>query len=374
MGQVTRFASVRTRADRVSLHAFTRKRRGADFVCSNGTSCASYNEPVPKVLKFGLPAGVVIVLVLALAVIALRGDDNTVEIVPDPPPQTRVVTDKSPGISEIASQTGPETNAGKGPAGTGETDSGSDATEEPSGDSQPPEASVPAPSTSRSMIATAKVPSVHILRTAPEGITETRLPTPAPNGSELPSDQLSIEGRQKTSDGWEILNPEPYGGTAAFWVVQQAEGWVRVMVPVRPNNQTGWISTDEVELSETKARVHVDLSDRRVTAFDDSGNRIVDTSVAVGAPGSPTPTGWFSITDISPSNPNGTYGPAIVGTSGLSEALERFDSGAPQIALHGWQKPSAFGRAVSNGCVRVPNSEIVKIAGLPRGAPVVVEP
>lgn len=350
---------------------FALGREGTVSTCSHGVLLCRYNGAMPRILKVGLPVVLVGAITAAVLVLIPRGGNGDVEIVPDPPDRVRVVTDKSPGISEVAT---PASTTVKPKAGTAKTETGPGGTGSGARASEVGDGSDGAvPSSTRAMIATAKVSTVHIVASPPEGVTSTPLATPAPRGSELPNDRLSIVGRHKTDAGWEIANPEPYGGTAAFWVVQQAEGWVRVMVPVRPNNQTGWIRTDEVDLSETGARVHIDLSDRRLTAFNDAGTRIVDTAVAVGAAGSPTPVGWFSITDISPSNPGGTYGPSIVGTSGLSEVLERFDSGAPQIAMHGWQNPSAFGRAVSNGCVRVPNSQIVKIAGLPRGAPVVVE-
>jgi lipoprotein-anchoring transpeptidase ErfK/SrfK len=43
----------------------------------------------------------------------------------------------------------------------------------------------------------------------------------------------------------------------------------------------------------------------------------------------------------------------------------------PVVAFHGTSKPELIGQAVSNGCIRVPNDAIAKIAAtVPVGTPV----
>ena len=50
---------------------------------------------------------------------------------------------------------------------------------------------------------------------------------------------------------------------------------------------------------------------------------------------------------------------------------QRFAGGIGQIAIHGWNNPSAMGRNVSNGCVRMNNADIARVAELaPLGTPV----
>jgi lipoprotein-anchoring transpeptidase ErfK/SrfK len=57
--------------------------------------------------------------------------------------------------------------------------------------------------------------------------------------------------------------------------------------------------------------------------------------------------------------------------SGFSDVLERFAGGIGQIAIHGWNDDSVMGTASSNGCVRMRNGDIARVAELaPLGTPV----
>lgn len=325
--------------------------------------------------KFLMAAAPLVVVAIVVGALALGRSSGDVEMLPDPPPEQslRLVTDKDPGRTaakdpgkgSVASLAVAEEPPPPGGSGTDADPWGEAGAVGDVGDIAPHDQGP-------SMIASATVPVVNVSANPPPGIENAPLPEwlPAPAGAQLPHAGLSIAGRVLTDTGWDFSNPESRGGRTAFWVVQQEKGWVRVMMPVRPNNLTGWISTDQVELSETRARVEINTGSRRMVAFNHEGQPIVNTAVGVGRSSSPTPRGWFSITDVS--RPGGVYGPGAVGTSGLSEALESFAGGAPQITIHGWNGRPSFGAAISNGCIRTPNSEITKIMSLPRGTPVIV--
>mgnify|MGYP002682168790 CR=1 FL=1 len=343
-----------------------------------------------------MAAAPLVVVAVVVGALALGRSSGDVEMLPDPPPEEslRLVTDKDPGRTAAKD---PGKGSVGGPVGftvrpgdvvppVEESTASLAVAEEPpppggSGTDADPWGEAGAVGDvgdiaphdqGLSMIASATVPVVNVSANPPPGIENAPLPEwlPAPAGAQLPHAGLSIAGRVLTDTGWDFSNPESRGGRTAFWVVQQEKGWVRVMMPVRPNNLTGWISTDQVELSETRARVEINTGSRRMVAFNHEGQPIVNTAVGVGRSSSPTPRGWFSITDVS--RPGGVYGPGAVGTSGLSEALESFAGGAPQITIHGWNGRPSFGAAISNGCIRTPNSEITKIMSLPRGTPVIV--
>ena len=67
------------------------------------------------------------------------------------------------------------------------------------------------------------------------------------------------------------------------------------------------------------------------------------------------------------------YSSFALGLNGWSEALESFNGGAPQIAVHGTNQPELQGLAVSNGCIRVPNDVATALgAAAPLGTSVVV--
>ncbi|CAB4543247.1 unannotated protein [freshwater metagenome] len=128
----------------------------------------------------------------------------------------------------------------------------------------------------------------------------------------------------------------------------------------------------------------ISLTDRSLRVVE-AGQELLTAPISVGRPSSPTPTGSFYVTDIVPSaNPAGGYGPVALALNGYSEAMDTFggenaegtpDSLAPVLAVHGTNKPDSIGRAASNGCPRLFNQDILKLAALvPAGTPVAIWP
>ena len=73
-----------------------------------------------------------------------------------------------------------------------------------------------------------------------------------------------------------------------------------------------------------------------------------------------------------PRDPGGPYGPGAVGISAFSPVLTGWTQGGP-IAIHGTNEPWSIGRAVSNGCIRMPNPVLRKLfAQTPSGTPVLI--
>ena len=235
----------------------------------------------------------------------------------------------------------------------------------------------PAPVT---QVATAVVPQVEVHAQIPDaGASATAPPTPdIPVGAvpAIPRPGYLSAGVASTEAGWRFDNPTFFGNPLVFVVTAEHQGWLRVRLPARPNQQEGWIRAEDVTLSQHDDRIELDLSDRYLRAFD--GNEVVaETSVVIGAPGTPTPTGTYYLTEALPrgggANPGGAYGAWILPTNGYSEAMTEFDDGLPVIALHGTNNPGAVGSAISNGCVRLPDPVISVIAErLPAGTPVII--
>ena len=61
-----------------------------------------------------------------------------------------------------------------------------------------------------------------------------------------------------------------------------------------------------------------------------------------------------------PSDASGPFGPAAIGISAYSTVLTGWTQGGP-IAIHGTNEPWSIGRAVSNGCIRLPNATLAKV-------------
>ena len=148
--------------------------------------------------------------------------------------------------------------------------------------------------------------------------------------------------------------------------------WYRVQLPIKPNGVTGYVSARAVDTDHVHSRVLVDLSARKLTLFR-NGRRVVRTSIAVGSPATPTPTGQFYVNQrLIPSDSSGPFGPAAIGISAYSTVLTGWTQGGP-VAIHGTNEPWSIGRAVSNGCIRLRNDVLSRLfKATPAGTPVLI--
>jgi L,D-transpeptidase ErfK/SrfK len=130
------------------------------------------------------------------------------------------------------------------------------------------------------------------------------------------------------------------------------------------------------------------LSERRVYVMDDpSGAPPVSFPVAIGRAQFPTPTGRFQINEMVENpdflafdfnNPNGRdrgrIAPGPNNPLGLRWIGFAHAHGW-QVGFHGTQKTEVLGQAVSHGCVRMSNPDVVAMFSKVKvGTPVIVEP
>jgi lipoprotein-anchoring transpeptidase ErfK/SrfK len=151
-----------------------------------------------------------------------------------------------------------------------------------------------------------------------------------------------------------------------------APRWLRVQLPIKPNGVTGYVRASAVATGRVRSRVLVDLSAKQLTLFH-SDRRVLATTVAVGSPATPTPTGRYYVNQrLIPAEAGGPYGPAAIGISAYSTVLTGWTQGGP-IAIHGTNEPWSIGHAVSNGCIRVRNPVLRRLFKVtPAGTPVVI--
>ena len=148
--------------------------------------------------------------------------------------------------------------------------------------------------------------------------------------------------------------------------------WLHVALPMRPNGITGWIRARDVRRAVVHTRIAVDLSQRRLRLYR-NGRLLLRSVVAIGSRATPTPLGRYYVNQrLIPSDPTGPYGPGAVGISAFSPVLTGWALGGP-VAIHGTNEPWSIGRAVSNGCIRLPNSVLRRVfAEALAGTPVVI--
>ncbi|HSJ73385.1 MAG TPA: L,D-transpeptidase, partial [Miltoncostaeaceae bacterium] len=148
--------------------------------------------------------------------------------------------------------------------------------------------------------------------------------------------------------------------------------WVEVLLPIRPNGVRGWVPAGVLRLHPTPIRIVIDVSDRRLTVF--RANRpVIRAPVAVGKPGTETPrSDHFAIAELIPTRTPGAFlGPIVMPITGYSERLNEFAGGNARVAIHGTSLPELIGTAASNGCIRMRNRDIVRVARIARpGTPV----
>jgi lipoprotein-anchoring transpeptidase ErfK/SrfK len=172
----------------------------------------------------------------------------------------------------------------------------------------------------------------------------------------------------------EFDNPTEHGGPLVFAAeARPVDGWLEVLLPIRPNGSTGWIKEEDVDLSINPYRIEVNASQYSLTIYR-YGREQMSTTVAIGNGDTPTPIGKFYLIELlRPSNPNGAYGPFAYGLSGYSETLESFNGGDGVIGIHGTNRADQLGQDVSHGCIRVANPTITEMTKfLPLGTPVVI--
>ncbi len=138
--------------------------------------------------------------------------------------------------------------------------------------------------------------------------------------------------------------------------------WLRVMLPGRPNGASGWIAQKGTRSSVTAWHLVVNLAARRVRVYRD-GRLLRAFRAVVGKPSTPTPTGNFFVEETLEMSPGEPGGPFALALSARSDALQEFEGGPGQIALHGREQlGGTLGAAESHGCVRLGTPEIEWLA------------
>ena len=154
--------------------------------------------------------------------------------------------------------------------------------------------------------------------------------------------------------------------------VVDGQMWVRIRLPVLPNNTTGWIRRDALGgYGEVRTRLIVDRGQLTATLLKD-GHEIFRAPVGVGEPQWPTPRGEFYVRNKLTTFDDPFYGPVAFGTSARSAVLTDWPAGG-FIGIHGTNRPDLLPGRVSHGCIRMANDDILRLARLMSvGTPVTI--
>jgi hypothetical protein len=185
----------------------------------------------------------------------------------------------------------------------------------------------------------------------------------APIGSAASVTELSRRTPEGTANAVLVLGRRRTAGRV----------WVRVRLPVLPNGTTGWVPRGALGAYHVvHSHLVVDLRRQRLT-LRRGGRPVLSVPVGVGRPGSPTPSGQFYVRNRLARFRSAFYGPLAFGTSARSAQLTDWPGGG-FIGIHGTNRPDLIPGRISHGCIRLRNSDIVRLGRLmPVGTPITIE-
>jgi lipoprotein-anchoring transpeptidase ErfK/SrfK len=170
-----------------------------------------------------------------------------------------------------------------------------------------------------------------------------------------------------------MRNPTVEGMQVVFGVKEVQGEWLKVQLPARPNGATGWVRKSDVLVKSVPNHIIIEVAKRKLSVFRGS-KLLMATPVGVGTSKTPTPTGNYYV-DFSVKNPGSPYGAHMLSVAAFSNVLTNFGGGVGQIAIHGWGNDGSVGASASNGCLRLLNKDVTRLAGMAApGTPVFILP
>jgi L,D-transpeptidase catalytic domain len=163
-----------------------------------------------------------------------------------------------------------------------------------------------------------------------------------------------------------------FGSLETVGVAIERGNWVGVISTHLPNGVLGWVPRNELAMTPVSWSVDVSLS-RHLLVLRHGGKVVHRARIAIGAAGSPTPTGQYVITDhIDPGAQSATYGCCILALSGHQPHPPRGWSTSQdwRLAIHGG---GGIGSDVSAGCLHADEGTLRLLMRLtPLGTPVTI--
>lgn len=171
-----------------------------------------------------------------------------------------------------------------------------------------------------------------------------------------------------------------YGGTIVPVVVHDSH-WVKVLLAGRQGlppegsaaQAVGWLRVADVELTRAESFVEVHLEARTIDIVTAAGRERVASDFAWGKPSTPTPVGrtFVMLTRVVPEFTY-TMGHPLVYLGVQSPTLAGFDGGEVAVtAFHYYRErsgPNSF------GCIYLDGAATDRLAQLPAGTPVLIQP
>ena len=149
-----------------------------------------------------------------------------------------------------------------------------------------------------------------------------------------------------------------FGSEHVLAVVAQRPGWLGVLTHHVANSQTAWIPSDAAKILFEPYTLHADLSRRRLVVYRE-GRVVRRIAVAIGRPGTATPTGRFAVTDaLVTGSADSPYGCCALALSGRQPNVPQGWTGGDRLAIHGTPNEATIGTPASSGCLRAAEADM----------------
>jgi len=206
-------------------------------------------------------------------------------------------------------------------------------------------------------------------------------PRPRPRRSLFPVARVrasvALRERPRGRVAARVAPSTEFGSPQVLNVAKRRGRWLGVVTTALPNNRLAWVRRDHpaVRTARVGYSLRADLSARMLVLKRD-GRVVKRVRVAIGRPGSTTPTGRFSVTDKLRGGDYGSYyGCCILALSGRQPNPPPGWTGGNRLAIHGTNAPGTIGSAASAGCLRASDADLqVLMRRVPLGTPVFIRP
>jgi lipoprotein-anchoring transpeptidase ErfK/SrfK len=216
-----------------------------------------------------------------------------------------------------------------------------------------------------------QVPALDFQQVA--AVTPAKPAGPKPYRLAVVRGELGLSDRPGGPATGSLAATTEFGSRQVLGVAAQRRNWLGVVTSARPNGRLAWVRRDQVAIARTRWSLHADLSAHTLT-LRRNGRKVHRLKVAIGRPGSETPTGRFAVTDkLAGSTYGPYYGCCVLALNGHQPNTPAGWKGGNRLAIHGTDTPSTIGTAASAGCLRASDADLrVLMAKVPLGTPVFI--
>lgn len=195
------------------------------------------------------------------------------------------------------------------------------------------------------------------------GVSAHSRPAPRPHRLAVVRGRVALSDRPGGPARLRVGSTTEFGSPRVLGVAARRGDWLGVVATERPNHRLAWVRRESPGLAVRRTRwsLHADLSARSLT-LRKGRRRVQRMTVAIGRPGSETPTGRFAVTDkLSGSRFGPYYGCCILALSGHQPNTPPGWTGGDRLGIHGTDSPATIGAAASAGCLRAADADLRRL-------------